>query len=141
MKTGIHIMLLAFAMVVLVGCRGKQPEQKAETQTLNTIAAQEAQTIIQQRGGQPNFVILDVRTPQEFAQGHLAGAVNLNFHAPTFRAQLEKFQKQHAYLVYCRSGNRSGKTLDMMRELGFAEAYNITGGIGAWAQKGLPISK
>ena len=134
-------MLLAFAMVVLVGCRGKQPEQKAETQTLNTIAAQEAQTIIQQRGGQPNFVILDVRTPQEFAQGHLAGAVNLDFHAPTFRGELDKFEKTKTYLVYCRSVNRSGKTLDMMRELGFAEAYNITGGIGAWAQKGLPISK
>ena len=136
------MMIVAMAVIgVAAGCRGKQPKQGAGTPTLKNITAQEAHEMIQQRKEDAAFVILDVRTPQEFAQGHLVDAVNLDFHAPTFRGELDKFEKTKTYLVYCRSGNRSGKALDVMRELGFAEAYNVIGGMNVWTREGLPVSR
>jgi rhodanese-related sulfurtransferase len=84
-------------------------------------------------------VILDVRTPAEFSQGYIENAKNIDFYANTFRNQLDKLDKQKTYLVYCRSGNRSGKTLRMMEQSGFEKVYNLTGGIGQWSRQRLPL--
>ncbi len=83
--------------------------------------------------------MLDVRTPEEFASGHLAGAVNLDFYAPSFADDLAALDREAPYLLYCRSGNRSGQAREMMRSLGFAEVHEIAGGINAWVEAGLPV--
>ncbi len=84
----------------------------------------------------PNTVILDVRTPAEFAQGHLKNAVNLDIEGADFTTQLGRVDKTKAYAVYCHSGNRSGAALQEMAQLGFAETYDLAGGIGAWESAG-----
>ncbi len=84
----------------------------------------------------PNTVILDVRTPAEFAQGHLENAVNLDIEGADFINQLGQIDKTKAYAVYCRSGNRSGVALQQMAQLGFTDAYDLKGGIGAWESAG-----
>jgi rhodanese-related sulfurtransferase len=86
-----------------------------------------------------DLVILDVRTPQEYAEGHLEGAVLVDFYDADFADQLAALDPDVPYLVYCRSGNRSGQTLPLMEQLGFASASDIDGGIIAWADAGLPI--
>lgn len=87
-----------------------------------------------------DLVVLDVRTPEEYAEGHLDGAVLVDFYDSDFAAQLAGLDPEVPYLVYCRSGNRSGQTLAIMDELGFESAVDVDGGIVAWAGAGLPVS-
>jgi len=73
---------------------------------------------------QPDVVLLDVRTPEEFAAGHLTGAQNLDFLAPGFREKVAKLDKTKTYVLYCASGNRSGQANVLMEEAGFKKAVN-----------------
>lgn len=86
-------------------------------------------------------LILDVRTDEEFMEGHLFGATQLDFFREDFREAVEKLDRAQPVYVYCRSGNRSGKAAKLMKELGFAEVYNLEGGFGAWSRAGKAIAK
>ena len=141
-------MIVVIALFGLYSCQSKDSSKGADmatekrvAHTLKNISAQEANDLIQQRKADPNFVILDIRTPQEFTQGRIEGAINLDFYAPNFKESLNALDKSKTYMIYCRSGNRTGKAIGIMKEQNFTEAYNMTGGIGAWAQKGLPVVK
>ncbi len=72
-----------------------------------------------------DIVILDVRTPEEFKETHVTGARNIDFKSPGFKAEIEKLDKDKSYKLYCRSGNRSGKTLDLMKTMGFRDLENL----------------
>ena len=72
-----------------------------------------------------NTVLLDVRTPAEFAAGHLKGARNIDFRAAGFSFEIAKLDKDKTYLLYCASGNRSGQTTVLMEETGFKKVINI----------------
>ncbi|MBD3783254.1 MAG: rhodanese-like domain-containing protein [Micrococcales bacterium] len=84
----------------------------------------------------PGTTIVDVRTPQEFAQGHLPGAVNADVSAPDFAARIATLDPRAPYAVYCQSGNRSGVAVATMAEQGFTDAYHLGGRIGAWQEAG-----
>lgn len=84
----------------------------------------------------PNTIIFDVRTPEEFASGHLPDAINLNVESPDFAAALATFNADVPYAVYCRSGNRSQTAMQIMEQAGFTEVYDLAGGIGAWTSAG-----
>ena len=71
------------------------------------------------------FYILDVRTPEEYEDGRLADSINIDFYAETFRDELNKLDRVGTYVIYCRSGNRSGQTLGIMKELEFMEVYDF----------------
>ena len=114
------------------------PGQAREAENLSV---PEAKEYIDSRKGDPAFTILDVRTPEEYAEGYIPGAVLLNFNAPDFAAKLDKLPKEHSYLVYCRSGNRSAKAANVMREKGFREVLNMQGGMLEWQKAGLPTAK
>lgn len=81
-----------------------------------------------------NPVIIDVRTADEYEAGHIDNAINLDFYSDNFADQLEKLDKHKPYSIYCRSGNRSGQTLLLMKELGFKDVANLSGGFTAWEQ-------
>lgn len=74
-------------------------------------------------------VLLDVRTPEEFASGHLEGAINIDFQSPTFNSEIEKLDRTKQYFVYCRSGSRSAQAVAHMQELGFQNTVQLKGGI------------
>jgi rhodanese-related sulfurtransferase len=105
---------------------------------IGTISPQDAAALAEDPPA--DLVVLDVRTPEEFAEGHLDGALLVDFYDADFSAQLAALDPDVPYLVYCRSGNRSGQTLAIMDELGFESAVDVDGGIVAWAGAGLPIS-
>lgn len=84
----------------------------------------------------PAVTVVDVRTPEEFADGHLEGAELIDFYDATFAAQLAELDPDGTYLLYCRSGNRSGQATAMMAELGFDRAYDLEGGVIAWDSQG-----
>lgn len=85
------------------------------------------------------LVILDVRTPDEFDAGHLEGAVMVDFYEPDFAERIAELDPDVPYLLYCRSGNRSGQTRAAMANLGFTDVADIDGGILSWMEAGLPI--
>lgn len=85
-----------------------------------------------------DLVVLDVRTPEEFAERHLDGAIMIDFYEEDFATQLAQLDPTAAYLLYCRSGNRSGQTAKLMEQLGFTDVADVDGGINAWTAAGLP---
>ena len=106
---------------------------------LSTISALDAAAIA--AAPPADLVVLDVRTPEEFAEGHLEGAVLVDFYDADFADQLAALDPDVPYLLYCRSGNRSGETLGVMEQLGFTSVADVDGGIVAWADAGLPVTE
>jgi len=131
------LVLLVIGVVSTGGCVG----QETPTQIIGDITPQEAFTLIQDNQNNPDFVIIDVRTPEEFADGHIENAINLDYYSETFGDELNKLDKNKTYLIYCRSGKRSRNALDIMEELNFREAYNMSGGIIEWKAEGLPTTE
>jgi len=104
----------------------------------SNLTPQQALEAIQQTAG---LVILDVRTPAEFSAGHIAKAVNIDFYEKDFQDRIKALDKGTPYFVYCRSGNRSGKTLEFMNKAGFKAVQHLDRGINAWVREGLPIKR
>ncbi|MDW3215547.1 MAG: rhodanese-like domain-containing protein [Ilumatobacteraceae bacterium] len=86
-----------------------------------------------------DLVILDVRTREEFDDGHIEGAVMLDFYRDDFADELAKFDPTRPYVLYCRSGNRSSQARAIMADLGFESVEDIDGGIVGWQEAGLPV--
>lgn len=107
-----------------------------ETPAWTDLSVEEAHTLIRERAGDPGFGILDVRTPEEFAAGHIEGAVNIDWYGPDFREEVGALDRETAYLVYCRTGVRSAEASAVMIEEGFGEVYNMEKGITAWKEAG-----
>ena len=103
------------------------------------IAGQQAVDVIFALQDDPEFVLLDIRTPAEVEAGHISGAVNLDFYGSTFRDDLSVLDRDKVYLIYCRTGNRTGQAYNIMGELGFEKVYDMRGGISQWIATGYPV--
>ena len=99
----------------------------------------QAYALIEENRGNPDFVILDVRTPGEFSRGRIEGAVNLDYYSESFREELGRLDRNKTYVVYCRTGMRSGNVFETMKEMGFKAVYQISGGIERWLADDLPV--
>ena len=133
---------LVIGVVLTGGCvRDETAPPETLTQIIEDITPQEAFALIQNNQNNPDFAIIDVRTPEEFAGEHIENAIDIDFRSESFWDELNKLDKNKTYLVYCRSGVRSRNALDIMAELNFREAYNMSGGIIAWKAEGLPTTK
>ena len=99
-----------------------------------------APTVFVERSG-PGDPVLDVRSPGEFARGHLKGALNVDIHARDFEQRIEQLAARgtlapdRPVYLYCRSGSRSGRAARLMRSMGYGEAWNV-GGFGALRRAG-----
>ena len=85
--------------------------------------------------------ILDLRTPDEFAEGHIEGATMIDFYEPDFAEQLGELDRDRPYVIYCRSGSRSGQTREVMADLGFADVTDLDGGVLAWTADGHELTR
>ncbi len=85
--------------------------------------------------------VIDVRTPAEFAEGHLDGALNIDYESGHFASDITKLDPAGTYVLYCRSGNRAGKALVDMQAAGFTHLTNVGGYVDASDATGLPIVK
>ena len=135
---------LIIGVLLTSGCiQTKTNTAKSETQIqiIKNITPEGAYILIKENKDNPNFTILDVRTPEEFLGEYMENAVNLDYYSDTFRNDLDKLDKNKTYLIYCRSGRRSENALNIMKELDFREVYNMLGGIIKWKSEGLPTTK
>ena len=109
-----------------------------DTKTKQNLSPVEFSTKIKQ---QPAAILIDVRSPEEFASGHLANAKNMDWNGTDFQNKIAKVDKSKAVFVYCQSGGRSAAAAAEMRAKGFKEVYEMEGGIGQWKSAKLPVTK
>jgi len=102
---------------------------------MNNIIPEEAQKVI--KSGEA--MVIDVRTPAEFASGHIPGAQNIDIYENSFAEKVKALDKNESYIINCQSGGRSSKATAMMQEFGFSKVKNLDGGIMAWKKAGLPV--
>jgi rhodanese-related sulfurtransferase len=88
---------------------------------------------------QPGTVVLDVRTPAEYAAGHIATARNLDVQSSDFPQQVAALDKTASYAVYCHSGKRSAAAVQLMGAAGLANVVDLSGGVTAWTAAGNPL--
>lgn len=135
------------ASLTMIACGGSDPianealtdapAEAAEAAGLRLVSAAAAKATIDDPPD--DLVILDVRTLEEFAEGHIDDATMLDFYRDDFAAELALLDKDVPYVLYCRSGNRSGQTLELMEGLGFQNVQDLDGGVLGWQSAGLPL--
>ena len=130
MKKIISMLLVLAAMAVLAGCSSNENETTTadEATGYQQISQEEAKRLMDSESG---YIILDVRTDEEFAEGHIPGAVLIPDYEVAERAEAELPDKGQLILVYCRSGNRSKKASDVLVSLGYTNVKEF-GGINTW---------
>ena len=113
-------------VLLLTGCMYLRPKQNGMS---NLSQTEWAKALTKQ----PEPVVLDVRTEEEFESGYIPNAKNIDLRmGPGFIEQINTLDKNKPYYVYCRSGARSAQAVQLMRDLGFNETYNLLGGILEW---------
>jgi rhodanese-related sulfurtransferase len=129
MRNILKTLMLALTLSAFMPACQSQPA--SGTQTLNAPAYEEAMK------KNPGAIILDVRTPGEVqADGVLEGAIVIDFYDPKFMEKVNKLDKTKPIFIYCRSGARSGRAMDMMQKAGFVSVVNLQGGTLAWLSSG-----
>ena len=138
----ILVLMLTLASIVIYwnsdDCSDCLVEPEAGNGSFADISVNSASVMIQNRIGAPSFILLDIRTADEFNSGHIEGAINLDYYDEVFRDDLDNLDKERTYLIYCRTANRTGKTMPVMQDLRFDEVYNMAGGITEWKSQGFP---
>lgn len=104
--------------------------------SVKNLTPDEAAALIQTHAGDADFVILDVRNPEEFATGHLQNAVNVCYLCPDFADSIAALDKSRTYLVYCGTEHRSPLAAADMISAGFTHVYNLSGGLVTWRSQG-----
>ena len=87
----------------------------------------------------PKIVVVDIRTPEEFAKGHIKGAVNINMNSKDFSEKLGKLERDKTYIMHCRSGGRSASSLPVWKRLGFKNVLHLSSGTLGWVKAGQPL--
>ena len=135
--------LITYAIPIFIICLGfvLPPLSAQDSIRIIAVSAKEAADLIDKHNGDRDFSILDLRTPGEFQSGHLPEAILVDFYSQTFVDQLNRLDKKKAYLVYCRTGNRSTSSLNLFKKLKFEKIYHMSTGISGWKSQDLPVIK
>lgn len=136
----ILLSLLAAIGLSTTGCSA-QAGQSSKSVPSDGIIVLAPQAFIDQAKADTTSILLDVRTQKEYAEGHLAGAQQLDYLNPeAFDAGISKLDKSRTYYIYCRSGKRSHGACQKMQKQGF-KVYDMKGGILNWAKLGMPVER
>ena len=134
MKTFLKLQVLLFISLIALSCNSQQKTKQEEK--LNGISVISPQDFLKKSVDQ---LIVDVRTPEEYNEGHLESAVNINFFDDNFIGQFTIYNKELPIFVYCRSGKRSANASKELALLGFKLVYDLDGGIKNWTAKDYKI--
>jgi len=125
MKKVFVICCLFTAMVFNISCLDKKLDNTTE---VKLVTAEEMESILELEDVQ----LVDVRTPKEHEQIHIANSQNIDFMSPTFDEDINKLDKKKPVILYCKSGGRSAKCAKKMKDAGFEKIYDLEGGISKW---------
>jgi len=107
-------------------------------QTRTEVNSKQASVLIQKDS---KLIVLDVRTPEEFKEGHIKGAINIDIRQEDAFSKIDKLNKNAKYLVYCRTNHRSGMAVDHMMQSGFRNVTQMMDGFPGWAANKLAVQK
>ncbi|WP_339865928.1 rhodanese-like domain-containing protein [uncultured Algoriphagus sp.] len=127
------ILFLAIAIVLV-----KIDFAKAQTSEVKTLNPAQFEELMKNKGA---VRVIDVRTPEEMAEGKIPDAINIDIKNENFKSEIAKLDKKRTYLVYCKAGVRSGNAASIMKAAGFSHLYSLDGGIDAWQDAGKTIEK
>ena len=131
------ITLYAVALL-MVACFLRAAETPEKDQKpVKHVQPKEAEKLISEH----KVTVIDIRTPDEFKDGHIAGATNINYLATNFAQAISSLSKTNSYLVHCAVGGRSTRSLKIFNQQNFESIYHLDGGIEAWKEAGLPVEK
>lgn len=125
-------------LITSVGCSGNASSENGQSvEVIVDVDAKQFKDLL----GKEEGTVLDVRTPEEWAEGTIPNAVKMNYHDDNFEMQVEELDKEKPVFVYCKKGGRSSSAADILEEKGFKKVYNLDGGISAWNDEGFETSK
>lgn len=122
-----NLILPFFLLLIITACGQKKDNTESIAETIPVAEWKEKMK------SEPG-IVLDVRTPGEFAEGIIDNAVNMDMNGENFEKQIETLDKNKTIYVYCRSGKRGTTAMNIMKEKGFKKIYNLEGGILAWKE-------
>jgi rhodanese-related sulfurtransferase len=126
------VVLVSLAVTTLAACSSTDTaDVRSGSGIVSTVQPPQARSLIED-----GALVIDVRTPEEFDAGHLAGARNIDVQAADFRERVGELDPEATYVLYCRSGSRAGAAADVMADMGFTEVVNA-GGFDSLAAAGL----
>jgi rhodanese-related sulfurtransferase len=105
------------------------------------VSPKEASALIEKHKGDSDFIILDIRTPGEYQSGHIEKSIMIDFYSKTYAEEVNRLDKAKTYLIHCRSGNRSTRSMALFKKLQFEKIYHLSSGINGWNSEGLPLVK
>ena len=130
MKNILHLLLLPF---LFLSCQQTQSNSTAENTSASTVFEKLSKEVFAKKMEEKtNEILIDVRTPEEYQEGTIKSAININFYDKNFEEQISKLDKTKPVFVFCKSGGRSGKTFSKMKALEFQEVYDLKGGYNGW---------
>ena len=143
MKKFVSLTFVCLPLIATVGCSSSDEASTDETVVGTTMTTQATDTTAPTDAASApvDNIVIDVRTPGEFAEGHLDGAVNLDLEGGVFEQQFSKLSKDGTYSIYCRSGRRSAVAVQMMKDAGYTFVIDLGGLEDAKAATGLDIVK
>ncbi len=127
-----------FALFILMNFLSMIFAAGSGNQIIRKISPQEAYAMMHDSKYLDKLVIIDVRTGDEFEDGHVEKALNMDILLNDFLEKIGRLDRSKIYLVYCRTGHRAGNAVEKMKELGFMEVYNF-GGIIDWEEAGYKL--
>lgn len=134
------LILLAFTSLLVLACQS-EPKQKVgeaapkaeNSEPVKDISGEEAVALL---SAENRPTVIDIRTPEEFAEGHIEGAQLIDYKANDFEEKVAKLDRDKAYLFHCKSGGRSKQSLGTWEELGFQKLYHLDSGFLGWEKAG-----
>src|SRR5690349_12497858 len=135
MKKIVHIITLML-LVTLTSCQEVKTRQSSVKAVNISLSEDEFESKLSQNKG---VQLIDVRSPEEFAEGHLKGALNYNVNSADFENKVAGLDKSKPVLVYCLSGGRSAYAANVLAGKGFSEIYNLAGGMVKWNAENKPV--
>jgi rhodanese-related sulfurtransferase len=144
MKLSFQIaLLLLFTSIVNAGCDSNKQSNKVSDNSINQIKQGEVLVLTPAEFKEKsiNQTIIDIRTPYEFKQGFIKGAVNINYYDRKFLEDFVNYDKNEPLFLYCRSGSRTSSASKKLTKAGFLKVYDLRGGIMNWARNNNQIEK
>jgi len=145
--------IFALLAVLLASCNNPKNETVEKTVETETVAIEEPKGTLEKTAelieadklndlmaADTELQLIDVRSPEEFAEGHLKGAVNININDASFNDEIQKLLRDEPVFLYCRSGGRSARAGKIVAALGY-RAYDLDKGIQGWEGQNFPVEK
>lgn len=117
-------MVVVFSFSIVVG-------QENVTTNKNVLLIEQFKNTIKEQPG----LLIDIRTPNEYEEGTIKGAMNIDFKNDNFKQEISKLDPQKPVYIFCQSGKRSAKAHKVFTELGFKNVYELAGGYATWINK------